>query len=203
MAAVDRMAVMVAGPPEEPDPRRAPPHDTAAIMQPYFLPYIGYCQRIAAVDHFVVYDNVKYTKKGWINRNRILQHDQAVPFSLPLKRAAPTSSTSAIGAGRRFFGGRCFSISSREPIGGRPTTAYGRPGRTHRAERRAQPLPVPRQFDPTDLPAPRYLAPPSPRRRKSPSITNSLAQARVLASCEAVGATTYINAIGGVELRFE
>lgn len=39
-------------------------------MQPYFLPYIGYWQLIAAVDVFVVYDNIKYTKKGWINRNR-------------------------------------------------------------------------------------------------------------------------------------
>ena len=30
-----------------------------AIMQPYFLPYIGYWQLIAAVDAFVVYDNIK------------------------------------------------------------------------------------------------------------------------------------------------
>ncbi len=44
-----------------------------AIMQPYFLPYIGYFQLMAAVDVFVLYDNIKYTKKGWINRNRILQ----------------------------------------------------------------------------------------------------------------------------------
>ena len=42
-------------------------------MQPYFLPYIGYFQLIAAVDLFVVYDNIKYTKKGWINRNRMLK----------------------------------------------------------------------------------------------------------------------------------
>lgn len=43
-----------------------------AIMQPYFLPYIGYCQLMAAVDAFVVYDDVQYRKGGWINRNRIL-----------------------------------------------------------------------------------------------------------------------------------
>mgnify|MGYP003124732132 CR=1 FL=1 len=42
-----------------------------AIMQPYFLPYIGYFQLINNVDQFVLYDNIKYTKKGWINRNRI------------------------------------------------------------------------------------------------------------------------------------
>ena len=62
-----------------------------AIMQPYFFPYIGYFQLIAAVDQFVVYDNIKYTKKGWINRNRILQNGTDVMFSLPLKSASDAS----------------------------------------------------------------------------------------------------------------
>lgn len=56
-----------------------------AIMQPYFFPYIGYFQLIAAVELFIVYDNIKYTKKGWINRNRMLQNGKDVTFSLPLK----------------------------------------------------------------------------------------------------------------------
>ncbi|MDO8448288.1 MAG: WbqC family protein [Rhodoferax sp.] len=56
-----------------------------AIMQPYFFPYIGYFQLIASVDLFIVYDNIKYTKKGWINRNRMLQNGRDVMFSLPLK----------------------------------------------------------------------------------------------------------------------
>lgn len=58
------------------------------IMQPYFLPYIGYFQLIAAVDQFVVYDNIKYTKKGWINRNRFLQNGKDAMFSLPLKKGS-------------------------------------------------------------------------------------------------------------------
>lgn len=57
-----------------------------AIMQPYFLPYIGYFQLIAAVDTFVVYDNIKYTKKGWVNRNRMLLNGADAVFSLPLKK---------------------------------------------------------------------------------------------------------------------
>jgi len=56
-----------------------------AIMQPYFFPYIGYFQLINLVDLFVVYDNIKYTKKGWINRNRMLLNGSDVMFSLPLK----------------------------------------------------------------------------------------------------------------------
>lgn len=57
----------------------------AAIMQPYLFPYIGYFQLIGAVDLFVVYDNIKYTKKGWINRNRFLQNGADALFSVPLR----------------------------------------------------------------------------------------------------------------------
>lgn len=57
-----------------------------AIMQPYFMPYIGYWQLLAAVDRFVMYDNIQYTKKGWINRNRFLQNGQAVLFTIPVKK---------------------------------------------------------------------------------------------------------------------
>ena len=57
-----------------------------AIMQPYFMPYIGYFQLINAVDEFVVYDNIKYTKKGWINRNRYLLNNTESTFSIPLKK---------------------------------------------------------------------------------------------------------------------
>ena len=55
-------------------------------MQPYFLPYIGYWQLISLVDAFVVYDNIKYTKKGWINRNRFLRNGSEAVFSLPLRK---------------------------------------------------------------------------------------------------------------------
>src|SRR3974390_577752 len=55
-----------------------------AIMQPYIFPYLGYFQLLGAVDIFVVYDNIQYTKKGWINRNRMLEDGQATLFTLPL-----------------------------------------------------------------------------------------------------------------------
>jgi hypothetical protein len=42
------------------------------IMQPYFLPYIGYFQLMNHVDKWVVFDDIQYIDKGWINRNRIL-----------------------------------------------------------------------------------------------------------------------------------
>jgi hypothetical protein len=57
-----------------------------AIMQPYFLPYIGYFQLMNAVDQFVVYDNIKFTKRGWFHRNRILVNGTDKMFSIPLKK---------------------------------------------------------------------------------------------------------------------
>src|SRR5689334_1147970 len=55
-------------------------------MQPYFFPYIGYFQLMNAVDEFVVYDNIEYTKKGWINRNRILEDGTDSYITIPLKK---------------------------------------------------------------------------------------------------------------------
>jgi hypothetical protein len=44
-----------------------------ALMQPYFFPYLGYFQLICAVDRFILFDDVQYIQRGWINRNRILK----------------------------------------------------------------------------------------------------------------------------------
>jgi len=57
-----------------------------AIMQPYLFPYIGYFQLMNAVDEFVVYDNIEFTKKGWINRNRVLVNGNDAYISFPLKK---------------------------------------------------------------------------------------------------------------------
>ncbi len=56
------------------------------IMQPYFLPYIGYFQLLNAVDKYVIYDNIQYTKKGWINRNRILQNGKDLLISVSVEK---------------------------------------------------------------------------------------------------------------------
>lgn len=59
---------------------------TLAIMQPYFLPYIGYWQLMQAVDEFIIYDDVQFSKGGWINRNRLLLDGAAHTFTLPLRK---------------------------------------------------------------------------------------------------------------------
>ena len=60
----------------------------AAIMQPYIFPYIGYFQLINAVDRFVIYDDVNYINRGWINRNNILVGGKPNLFSIPLAGAS-------------------------------------------------------------------------------------------------------------------
>ncbi|MFN0186053.1 MAG: WbqC family protein [Aquabacterium sp.] len=56
-----------------------------AIMQPYFLPYIGYWQLMHAVDRFILYDDVQYIQRGWVNRNRILVNGHEVMLTVPLQ----------------------------------------------------------------------------------------------------------------------
>jgi hypothetical protein len=59
-----------------------------AIMQPYLFPYIGYFQLIKAVDKFIIFDDVNYIKKGWINRNKILINGKEYLFTIPLEKAS-------------------------------------------------------------------------------------------------------------------
>ena len=58
------------------------------IMQPYFLPYIGYWQLLNAVDQYVIYDDVNFIKGGWINRNNILINNEAKLFNIQMQGAS-------------------------------------------------------------------------------------------------------------------
>jgi len=43
----------------------------AAILQPSYLPWLGYFAQAYHTDAFILYDDVQYDKHGWRNRNRI------------------------------------------------------------------------------------------------------------------------------------
>lgn len=58
------------------------------IMQPYFLPHIGYFQLIASADIFVSLDDVNFINRGWINRNSLCFNGKRAVFSLPLCKAS-------------------------------------------------------------------------------------------------------------------
>lgn len=42
-----------------------------AILQSNYIPWKGYFDMIAAVDEFIIYDDMQYTKRDWRNRNQI------------------------------------------------------------------------------------------------------------------------------------
>ena len=168
-------------------------------MQPYFLPYVGYFQLIAAVDTFVVYDTIKYTKKGWINRNRMLRNGQAATFSLPLRRASDALDIRDREIAPEF---------RRQSLLAQVRGAY----------RRAP------QFEPTYALLTGIMANEERNlfrfiehsirllcehlglgaaiRRSSdiPTDASLRGQDRVIATCEAVGAARYVNPIGGLDL---
>ena len=59
---------------------------TAAIMQPTYLPYLGYFQLIAASDVFVFLDDVQFARRSWQSRNRIQGAGGEVMLTVPVQK---------------------------------------------------------------------------------------------------------------------
>lgn len=66
------------------------PSVSLAVLQPSYLPWLGYLEQMASVDHFVFLDDVQFDKNGWRNRNRILVHGAPHWLTVPVR---PKSST--------------------------------------------------------------------------------------------------------------
>jgi hypothetical protein len=65
-----------------------PENKVVAIHQPTFFPWLGYFDKIARADLFVVLDNVQFPKKGgtWANRVKLLINGQAAWATMPVVR---------------------------------------------------------------------------------------------------------------------
>ena len=59
---------------------------SVAIMQPTFMPWIGYFALLDAVDVFIFLDNVQFTKPSWQMRNFLSGTDGPVLLSLSIAR---------------------------------------------------------------------------------------------------------------------
>jgi len=170
-----------------------------AIMQPYFLPYIGYFQLIGAVDAFVVYDNIKYTKKGWINRNRFLQNGSDARFTLPLKADADHLDVVQRWIADDFEPRKLLA----QWAGAYSKAPCFRPARDLLAGLLACPERNLFGFIEHSLAETcRYLGITTPMIRSSsiPIDHELKGQDKVLAICGALGCRTYVNAIGGAVL---
>jgi hypothetical protein len=170
-----------------------------AIMQPYFLPYPGYFQLIAAVDVFVVYDNIKYVKSGWINRNRLCRNGEAATFSLPLKHASDSLDVRERELAAAF---------DPEKLLNQFRGAYGQAPQFARVFAWLEQIVrhgernLFRYLDHSIRAACDLLAVGTEIRTSSDiAIDHTLKkQDKVLALCRAAGARTYVNAIGGTDL---
>lgn len=58
-----------------------------AIMQPTFLPWLGYFKMIKSVDAFIFLDNVQFERRSWQSRNRIKLQDKIHFLSLSCQKA--------------------------------------------------------------------------------------------------------------------
>jgi len=57
-----------------------------AILQSNYIPWKGYLDIIAAVDEFIIYDEVQFTKNDWRNRNKIKTKDGIQWITIPVRQ---------------------------------------------------------------------------------------------------------------------
>ena len=56
-----------------------------AILQSNYIPWKGYFDMIAAVDEFIVYDDMQYTRRDWRNRNKIKTPQGTTWLTVPVR----------------------------------------------------------------------------------------------------------------------
>ena len=60
----------------------------AVVLQSSYVPWKGYFDLIQSADVFVYYDEVKYTKNDWRNRNRICSKNGVFWLTIPISHTA-------------------------------------------------------------------------------------------------------------------
>jgi hypothetical protein len=55
-----------------------------AILQPSYLPWLGFFEQMHRSDQFVLYDDVQFTRRDWRNRNRIRVLEGSVWLTVPV-----------------------------------------------------------------------------------------------------------------------
>ncbi|OQW38546.1 MAG: hypothetical protein A4S08_09170 [Proteobacteria bacterium SG_bin4] len=58
-----------------------------AILQSNYIPWKGYFDIIAAVDEFIIYDDVQFTTRDWRNRNKIKVNGQSQWLTIPVNQS--------------------------------------------------------------------------------------------------------------------
>jgi|SRR6185437_3512434 len=62
-----------------------PPEKKIIITQSNYIPWKGYFDSINTVDHFIIYDDMQYTRRDWRNRNKIKTKDGLLWLTVPVE----------------------------------------------------------------------------------------------------------------------
>jgi hypothetical protein len=169
-------------------------------MQPYFVPYLGYFQLIAAAGTFVVYDDVQYIQRGWINRNRVLNQRLPQYITIPLDKASQNKRINELTISQTAPWQKKTLHTLRSAYGRAPHFAkvfpiceamlgLPEPGLVsfleHSLKLVCAALEIPTRFV---------------RASAIPAVDRFRGTARILAICKHLDATAYINPIGGAAL---
>lgn len=169
-------------------------------MQPYLFPYLGYYQMAASVDRWVFHDDVMYIKQGYINRNSILVNGAAHRFTVPIRNQSDSRAINEHHAmppfdkilrviSQAYAKSACFSTVFpivESVLDGRETNIARIAGASVHAvfEYLGKKLQI--EWS-SEMSGHKHLK----------------GQDRVLSICKTVGATVYVNPIGGVDLYDE
>ncbi len=66
------------------------------ILQPTYLPWLGYFEMISASDVFIVFDHVQFERKSWQNRNKIKTANGETHLTVPVEKAPQKTPISEI-----------------------------------------------------------------------------------------------------------
>ena len=62
---------------------------TVVVLQPGYLPWLGFFDQLRRADVFVYYDDAQYDKHGWRNRNRIKTQSGPLWLTVPVLHSGP------------------------------------------------------------------------------------------------------------------
>ena len=64
----------------------ASPTNRVVVLQPSYLPWIGYFEQMERADKFVFLDDVQYTRRDWRNRNKIRTNEGSSWLTVPVQQ---------------------------------------------------------------------------------------------------------------------
>lgn len=184
---------------------RAAEDKTVCIVQPYFFPYVGYFQLASVVDEFWILDCVQFVRRGWMNRNFLLVNGRKTRFSLPVRQRSRSERI----CDKMLDDG---AVEMLERLSRTVRLSYARaPGRdtvielleslrsfiVARREVRfieAAEFALRETFETLGIATPIYR---TTALTLSPELRG---QDRIIAGCQRIGATRYINPVGGIGL---